>query len=335
MIRLKTPSIQSLDDAFTMLQMAVELEFGTLPPYLYALYSIPPGENDTAYGLIKSVAMEEMIHMCLACNIMNALGRTPQINPPTYPGPLPGGIGPDGQPLIIHLYPFSQEAMKQAMDIEEPEDGGIPFPHEALLATAQQEYVSIGQFYTALDQFLSTLPASAWQAGRNQLDDSQFLQGQIFPVNNYADASRAIGQIISEGEGTPKTPLDFEGEVAHYYRFGEIYYNQVLTQADNPMGYAWTGTLGIDWSAVYPAITDPGEHDFSQDPPAAQAAQEACDAAFTAMVQGLQQAVSGETGFLGIAVRSMFDLRMAARKAMTVPLADSTKVAGPSFRVFS
>jgi hypothetical protein len=29
----------------------------------------------------------------------------------------------------------------------------------------------------------------------------------------------------------------------------------------------------------------------------------------------------------------MFDLRMAARHAMTVPLASGTQVAGPSFRI--
>jgi len=42
--------------------------------------------------------------------------------------------------------------------------------------------------------------------------------------------------------------------------------------------------------------------------------------------------VTGETGRLGNAVRAMFDLRVAARHAMTVPLAVPTQVAGPSFR---
>jgi hypothetical protein len=98
----------------------------------------------------------------------------------------------------------------------------------------------------------------------------------------------------------------------------------VLTKADNPKGYVWRGTLGVDWSAVYPAIADPGSHDFSKDPPPARAAQDRCDAAYTRLVQELQRAVAGETGRL--------DLRMAARQALTVPLADPAKVAGPSFR---
>jgi hypothetical protein len=137
---------------------------------------------------------------------------------------------------------------------------------------------------------------------------------------------------VSEGEGSKESPLTFEGEVSHYYRFGEIYYDQVLTKAANPKGYAWTGKLGVDWSAVYPAIADPGSHDFSREPPEARAAQNACDRAFTRLVQELQRAVAGETGRLGNAVRAMFDLRVAARQALTVPLAVPTLVAGPSFR---
>ena len=46
----------------------------------------------------------------------------------------------------------------------------------------------------------------------------------------------------------------------------------------------------------------------------------------------IQSAVTGETGRLGNAVRAMFDLRMAAKQALTVPLANPEHVAGPSFR---
>jgi hypothetical protein len=324
MIFLEFKRLETVDDAKELLQMAIELEFSTLPPYLYALYSIRPDANAVAADRIKAVAMEEMVHMCLACNILNALGTNPTLTAPSYPGPLPGGISGGGkEPLIIHLYPFSKDAMAQAMAIEEPEGGPIEFPHELALAAAPT-FMTIGEFYNHLDGFLATLPASGWSKGRNQLDDRQFLQGELFAVNGYDDAHRAIQRIVSEGEGTKESPLDFEGEVAHYYRFAELFYDQVLTKADNPKGYVWRGTLGVDWSAVYPAIADPGSHDFSKDPPPARAAQDRCDAAYTRLVQELQRAVAGETGRL--------DLRMAARQALTVPLADPAKVAGPSFR---
>jgi hypothetical protein len=332
MIRLQLKPLTTVADAQAMLQTAIGVEFGTLPPYLYALYSIPPGQNPEAAARIKSVALQEMIHMCLACNMLNALGGAPKLQAPEYPGPLPGDIGPDGKPLTIRLYPLSKDAMAQAMAIEQPENPP-DFPVKTMFAAgAPARAVTIGQFYDALDKFLATLPPSVWQSGRNQIVSDQFFPGQLFAVDGYADAHTAIAQIVSEGEGAKDDPLDFQDQVAHYYRFGEIWHEKVLTKAKNPLGYAWgPEKLPVDWAGVYPAITDPASHDFSKDPPAAQAAQAACNGAFSAMVDALQQAVNGQAGALGEAVRAMFDLRMAARVAFTTPLADGKSVAGPAF----
>src|SRR3954466_5516756 len=120
MIRLQGAAPTTLQDAQDMLQKAIAVEFGTLPPYLYAIFSIPAGKNVAAAQLIKSVLLQEMIHMCRACNILNAIGGTPVLPPPVYPGTL-GDIGPDGKALTVHLLPFSKEAMDQAMKIEQPE----------------------------------------------------------------------------------------------------------------------------------------------------------------------------------------------------------------------
>lgn len=332
MIRLELKPLETVEDAWSMLETAIGVEFGTLPPYLYAMFSIPPGENVAAANLIKSVLMQEMIHMCLACNIMNALGGNVKLTPPVYPGPLPGDIGPVGKDaLVIRLLPLSECAMKQGMAIEQPEK--IPnYPVLKMAPDGAPATGTIGQFYERLDLFLSTLPASAWQRDRNQITDDQFFAGQLFAIDNYADAHRAIEEIVSEGEGAKDDPLDFQEELAHYYRFGEVFHDRVLTRTPKPPGYQWgPERLGVDWDAVYPAIPDPCTHDFSNDPPAAQAAQAACNAAYTAMVDALQRAVTGGEGQLGVAVRAMFDLRLAAKVALHTPLADGKSVAGPAF----
>jgi hypothetical protein len=330
MIRLALGKIDSLDQAKKMLQIAIGVEFGTLPPYLYALYSIRSGTNKEAEQLIRSVALQEMIHMCLACNILNALGGDPKIEPMKYPGPLPGSIGPQGQRLELHLLPFSDAAMQQAMKIEEPEHVP-PFPVTALTAAVEAP-VTIGQYYRALDAFLKTLPASDWRAHRNQIGDEQFFAGQLFPVDGYARAHQAIDAIVSEGEGAHDDPLDFQDELAHYFRFGEIAYGKVLTKIAAAPGYQWGPTpFPVDYTQVYPAIADPGSHNFAAEPQAARDAQTACDKAFAAMIGALQQAVSGTSGALGQAVAAMFALRRAASHAFQTPLADATKVAGPSF----
>lgn len=344
MIKLTLGKMSSVADAQAMVQAAISVEFGTLPAYLYPLYAILPGTNPESTARLKAIAMQEMTHMCLACNILNAIGGTPTITAPVYPGPLPGDIGN----LVLHLLPFAPAAIAQGMAIETPTDPlDIPLKAAPRRFTEGQA-VTIGEFYQALDQLLSTLPPEAWIPNRHQLTDDQFLIHQIFAVNNYADAHRAIEQIVSEGEGSVDDPIDFQDEVAHYYKFGEIYYDRVLTKtnglatkastlppeiakARTKSGYQWgPERLGVDYAQSYPAIPDPSTFDFSTQSPAVQAAQAACNAAYSAMIDHLQQAVTGNKGALGQAVRAMFDLRMAALHAFTVPLTTG-QVAGPSF----
>ncbi len=330
MIRLQATPPNNVDDAVAMLQAAAGIEFGTLPPYLYAKFSILPGTNAPASERLTDVINQEMIHLCLVCNIINALGGSPELKPPSYPCTL-GDVGPPGgDPLMIRLLPFDPSAMAQGMAIEEPEEVP-PFPMLKSMAQGGGA-MTIGQYYALVDAFLATLPASAWTAGRNQISDAQFFPGQLFPVGNYSDAHEAISQIVSEGEGAKDDPLDFQNELAHYYRFGEIFHDKVLTKMAEDPGYRWgPNALGVDWSSAYPAIADPGQHDFSRDSAAAQAAQDSCNTAYSGMVDALQRAVNGETGQLGAAVRKMFELRMAAVAALQVPLADGKSVAGPSF----
>ncbi|HYE28078.1 MAG TPA: ferritin-like protein [Allosphingosinicella sp.] len=329
MIRLQATPPSNVDDAIAMLQTAIGIEFGTLPPYLYAKFSILPGANPAATERLNMIVGQEMIHLCLVCNIVNALGGTPRLTAPVYPTTL-GDIGPPGgDPLVVSLLPFGPEAMAQGMAIEEPEEVPPYKVVESLMATGGA--MTIGQYYALVDAFLATLPPSAWTAGRNQITDDQFFAGQLFAVDGYDDAHMAIQQIVSEGEGSKDDPLDFQNELAHYYRFGEIFYDKVLTKIPEDPGYQWGPTpLGVDWAGAYPAIPDPGSHDFSQDSEAAQAAQHACNLAYSGMIDALQKAVNGAAGELGAAVRKMFELRMAAMAALQVPLADG-QVAGPSF----
>ena len=334
MLRIEPQALASDDDLRTALQNAIALEHSTIPPYLTAMLTLSGTSDSVEYARneITEVIFEEMMHMTLACNILNAIGGDPVLTPPTYPGPLPGHIGPDGEPLVVSLLPFSKAAMQQGMNIEQPETKpNFPVARE-LVEAAAPAAVTIGQFYDALDAFLATLSPRAWKGNRNQITDLQFLTGQLFAVNGYPDAHRAISVIVSEGEGTGDNPLDFADEVAHYFRFGEIFHDKVLTKIPEDPGWQWgPKKLGVDWTQVFPAIPDPQTHDFSVDPPAAQAAQAACNTAYSQMVDALRRAVTGQPAQLGVAVRAMFDLRMATQVALRTPLADGTSVSGPAF----
>ena len=71
-------------ELFKNLQTAIELEHSTIPPYLAAYFTIHQDTNAFAWEVIRSVFMEEMLHMTLACNIMNAVGGKPFIDHPKF-----------------------------------------------------------------------------------------------------------------------------------------------------------------------------------------------------------------------------------------------------------
>lgn len=341
MLRIRVPRDDDpTRDLHNRLQMAITLEFSTLPPYFYALLSIRPGTNAEPARRIQNIVGEEMLHMCLACNVMNAIGGSPQVASPAvasaYPRPLPGDIGSTDpeDPWQAELLPFSKAAMAQAMHIEEPEDGPVDLSEEGVKAMADADgeepvFQTIGEFYTNLAVRLSKAPESIWTPNRNQIDDAQFFQGQLLAVNGLSDALQAIRRIISQGEGTKQSPVDLDGDLAHFYRFQEVHENRVLVLADSDHGYEWGDSLGVDYEQTYPAIKNPSEHDFSEESSAVKDAQAACTRTFSAMLDALQRAFEGDVGHLGLAIRHMFEFRHAATRAFETPLANG-KVAGPT-----
>lgn len=138
-------------ELYAALQSAIELEHSTIPPYLTALYSIKFDYNQEAYKIILGVVREEMLHMTIAANVLNAIGGSPVINQPSfipsYPGPLPMNIGD----LIVGLAPLSKEVLFDGfMKIEEPENP-LYFPVKALFTAEEPpQFATISQFYQAI-----------------------------------------------------------------------------------------------------------------------------------------------------------------------------------------
>ena len=114
--------ITSRETLHEYLAVALQLEHATIPPYTVALYSIKPGTNLDATNIIRVVAVEEMLHLTLAANILNATGGTPDlVRPdfvPNYPVPLPTGE----KDFEVGIAKFSQESVKTFLNIERPAD---------------------------------------------------------------------------------------------------------------------------------------------------------------------------------------------------------------------
>jgi Ferritin-like len=72
MILLKPQLLADLDvggehAVTTALERALELEHSTIPPYLYALYSLDENKNGAIADIIQAIVIEEMLHMTLVC----------------------------------------------------------------------------------------------------------------------------------------------------------------------------------------------------------------------------------------------------------------------------
>lgn len=73
--------IQTVEELKEYLQLAIELELSTLPPYLSALYSIDHTSmtNAKIIRFFEQIVHEEMTHMALACNMLRSIGGRPRI----------------------------------------------------------------------------------------------------------------------------------------------------------------------------------------------------------------------------------------------------------------
>jgi hypothetical protein len=310
------------------LQDAIELEHSTIPPYLYAMYSLDPAKNGEVVSIIRSIVVEEMLHMTLASNVLNAIGGTPRIDDPkfipAYPGPLPGGV--ESQ-LTVQLAPFSMAQLETFLTIEEPRD---PLQFRAALAEADKP-VTIGQFYDAIIQAIEKLGPSIFVPGpRNQVGPD--LIDDAVVVKDVATAKQALTTIVEQGEGTSKSPLELVGKsYAHYYRFMQIKKGHLL----EPKGdtYAWDGPpVPFDLTGVYPVPTLTAGWVYPSGS-AAAAENDTFNYTYTNLLRALHALVNGQntSAQMNRALGLMMSLKELA-KAMMSSIPDSTHYNGPTFQ---
>ena len=318
------------------LQAALELEHAVIPPYLYALYSLEPGGNRAVAEIIRSVVDEEMLHLTLAANLLNAVGGRPVLDSPDilprYPGPLPGTV--DGE-LVVGLAPFSLALVRDTfMRIEQPE---LPAGHGGLAdgpadSGAPGETLTIGQFYRQIRTTLVALGEEAFTGRRHHQVATNLLPGAI-AVTDVASAGQAIDTIIDQGEGTLTSPLEMAGgDVAHYYRFAEIVHGRRLIRFPGPPGGRWAylgQPVPVDPAGVRQVPVNPALAGY----PAGSAAHRACKSfnyTYTSLLKVLHATFNGTPGELLSATSLMSSLRQQALDMMAGTTTNGVP-AGPSF----
>ncbi|MGP3919791.1 ferritin-like domain-containing protein [Nonomuraea sp. 10N515B] len=328
--------IATLDSLREHLQWAVELEHATLPPYLCALYSLDPERNPEAVQVVGSVFAEEMLHLALAANLLNAVGGRPRLDTPRmlpgHPRTLPHG----DRSLELSLVPFGAEALEMFLRIEQPAPPSAPAEGDA--------YETIGQFYAAIEQGLrhlcDRLGEQAVFCGdpARQVSAAHFRRtaGRLIAVDGLASALAALEEIVEQGEGTARGEV-WDGdqdvfhperdEVAHYYRFQELKLGWRYRRGDTPESGPTGEMISMDLAGVLPMRRNPRPADPGS---AIGAAQEEFNHTYCAILHLLELAFNGNPKLLAVATGTMYALKAQAQALMRMPDGEGT-TAGPTF----
>jgi hypothetical protein len=303
------------------LQAALELEFSTIPPYLTAYWSIKRSSDPSARS-IREVFVEEMLHLGICCNLLAAIGGQPVLNTadviPRYPGPLPGGVHPG---LEVALEGLNRGTLQLFMEIEYPEGGPVAL---------RETFPTIGEFYDALDQAFATLAPTITTDRQITTFWMPALQNKFETV---ADARAAIALIKVQGEGSNASPEEADGDLAHYYRFGEIYNGRRLQKNPDTGKWAFDGPP-VPFPDAWPVARVPaGGYTQARVTPEVWALLDQFDNEFTAMMHTLHEAwATPSADRLDDAINAMFGLSGPALELMTIPIPNGTGTYAPCFR---
>jgi hypothetical protein len=328
------------------LQAAIELEHATIPTYLTSLYSVKPGTNREAAGIIASVVHEEMLHMNIAANALNALGGTPVIDKPGFipiaPGPLPMGIGD----LTVHFKKLTRGHVYDTfMAIEQPEQKlklPVKEPRLAPLMALRPPpaptpaYATIGQFYQAIMRKITELGDSAFAHPSHPqvVDNTWFPSNQLFPITDVASANAALTVIVDQGEGTARSPLEtpFGGEVAHYYRFAEIVYaRRLVRDPSEPNQFSYSGApVPLDPSGIWNLLPDAKTVDYKPGTTARQIS-ERFNYSYTSLLKALHETFNGRPEILQKALALMYEIKLLGGNLAATPIDGTEYQAAPTF----
>ena len=354
-----------------LLRRALLIEHSTIPPYLTALYSIRDGTNVESVNIIRGVLVEEMLHMILAANVLNAVGGEPAVNDPrfipTYPLDLTDVLQPNtddedskvlkylaaraeaaetdesipDNDVRIQILKFSKKAIDIFIGIETPEPVPPPKPGGPI--------TTIGQFYTLIIHGMERLEAEARREGGTIFtDDPARLARQIGPehyygsgggafmVTNLERARAALGEIICQGEGFKEICYDQSVDLGEYEELGHYFRFKQIREGR----YYAEGDKPGDKPTGPPLKVDwNAVYDMKPNPklrdfkgdPGLESLGRSFNETYLRLLDQIQRAFTGEPEALQDAVVTMFDLKYTAGGLLRVPLGGGPHTAGPIF----
>lgn len=279
--------IRDREELLYLLSEAAAFEHTVMCSYLYALWTLKrPGEGLSELQIeavnrwrtqLRTVVLEEMVHLTLVNNLIAAFGGAAHLSRPDFP--VAAGYFPSD--VVFTLTRCDEDALQHFMFLERPleiqlEDGAR-FVHPAhfdravrsnLMTPTPHDYESQGQLYHEIGLGIASLAQELGEAelfcGHRmaQVDGQHFALPGIFAVDDVASAQRAIEEIVLQGEGAPAHRDD-----SHYARFKAIHDEMAeLRRADPEFEPCWSAVenpwldLGVPSARNSVISAEPARH---------------------------------------------------------------------------
>lgn len=231
-------------DLLYLLAQASELEHSLACQYLFTAFTLKERTDEGITAAqktmiakwrrqIANIAVQEMLHLALASNLLTAIGGAPYFRRANFPQ----GKTYTSLSLRFVLAPFSEDTLKRYICFELPQDF-LPKPGETdwnevckeiktlpdmafllpqPLLPKKLDYHSIGELYSLISQGFAEIEAQLQGSGKTLFIGPRDAQAtgifydvrfappveQLIRVTDLVSAQQAIELIIEQGEGTP------------------------------------------------------------------------------------------------------------------------------------
>jgi hypothetical protein len=288
---------------------------------------------------MRSILLEEMLHLVLVGNILNAVGGRPRLDTPRMLPGYPRCLPHSDHSFDLQLTPFSRECLDRFLKLEQTSRPDS--------APESDHYETIGQFYGAIEQGLRDLCAVLGEAAVFSGDRSRQITsdmyggagGKLIVVDGLTSALAALDEVVEQGEGAGHTEVWDEDadplysdrhQAAHYYRLEELRLGRRYRPGDTPRSGPTGEVLAIDWTRITPMRPNPRLADHPPGSPI-RTAQEEFARSYRALLSALERAFDGNAKDFGSAIDRMMQLRSQVLALMQMPNEDGLTVAGPAF----
>jgi hypothetical protein len=244
-----------------LLQEAIKVEHGTIPLYLTNLYSVND-QSSFAAQTIRSVVMEEMLHMVQAANVLNAIGGHPFLDRPDF----------------VPTYPLMLPLINISADITWLTHSSV-LHFEILESVPPAGYNS--SISAAYSHIVSLLAALCAQYGEDAVftgDPSFQVSASIpggesaNPIHSLADATAALLGVADQGGGCAIDGLPWPqysnisagplgGTYSHAARYSEILAGRQYGPNDT-VGPPNGTVVKVNWTDVRRFTPNPTVDDF-------------------------------------------------------------------------